>query len=79
MFNYQFQLYWFSLLLILLQIQHVALQELLPLSAAQGAHRWVEPIAISQVAAVQRIHLRRALVLEMCGSVVYFVGNVCEK
>jgi hypothetical protein len=78
MFNYQ-PTELILLPLILLQIRHVALQELLPPSVAQGVHRLVEPTAINQVAAVQRIHLRRALASEMCGLVLCFVDNVCAK
>jgi hypothetical protein len=61
---------YFLTLHLLLQIRQVVLQELLPLSAAQGAHHLVEPTAIIRVAAVQRILLRKALASEMCGSVL---------
>jgi hypothetical protein len=61
----------------MLQIHQVALQELLPLSAARGAHHLVEPTVISQVAEVQRILLRKALASEMCGSVFCVCVCVC--
>jgi len=61
-----------SMLLIFLQIHQVAPQELLLLSAARGALHWEEQTVINQVAAVQRIHLRKALASEMCGSVLCF-------
>jgi len=58
------------MLLIFFQIHQVAPQELLLLSAARGALHWEEQTVISQVAAVQRIHLRKALASEMYGSVL---------
>jgi len=67
------------MLLIFLQIHQVAPQELLLLSAARGALHWEEQTVISQVAAVQRIRLRKALASEMCGSVLLFVRSVYMK
>jgi hypothetical protein len=65
--------------LIFLQIRQVAPQELLLLSAAQGVFHWEEQTVINPVAAVQRIHLRKALASEMCGSVLRFVRIVHVK